>query len=284
LYNSTDVIFECLEKIKKFKIIIVDNSADKKLKKKITSKYRVEKYILSKKNLGFAKAANLAFKNASTTYCLLLAPDCIIQEDSVLSLLTILKKYENTALISPTFISDSKQYQKNPEIFPEKEDMERNEFEKKIFKTLKNTIPEGDVCYETVLGAAMLFETELIKKTGLFDENFFIFYEDFDLCKKLRNERLAVIQSHQVQAVHTHGQSNSVRKNLKSKWIIKVSMTESELFYLYKNNKHIKKVKNLKKKIPNYIFKFFLNLLLLKLEKAINHLAIVYGYIKFRLK
>ena len=34
LYNSTDVIFECLEKIKKFKIIIVDNSADKKLKKK----------------------------------------------------------------------------------------------------------------------------------------------------------------------------------------------------------------------------------------------------------
>ena len=69
MYQETkEIIFKTLEKIKDFKIIIVDNNNDKILKQKIMSQFQIENYLLNKKNKGFSFAANQAIKLSKTTY------------------------------------------------------------------------------------------------------------------------------------------------------------------------------------------------------------------------
>ena len=60
--EKANLVFQCLENIKNFKIIIVDNAGNVSLKSKIEKKFKIYKYILNKKNYGYAKAANQAIK------------------------------------------------------------------------------------------------------------------------------------------------------------------------------------------------------------------------------
>ena len=66
--EKLDLVFSCLESIKNFKIIIVDNAGSVYLKKKIEEKFQIHKYILNKKNCGVTIAANQAIKQCNTEY------------------------------------------------------------------------------------------------------------------------------------------------------------------------------------------------------------------------
>ena len=84
--EKIDLVFKCLENIKNFKIIIIDNADNISLKKKIKEKFQIYKYLLNKKNIGFTKAANQAIKLCDTEYVLNLNADCFISEEDILKL------------------------------------------------------------------------------------------------------------------------------------------------------------------------------------------------------
>ena len=86
-----ELIKKCLEKIKNFKIIIIDNDNDLNLKNKIISENKIFKYKLNKKNIGFSKAANIAINMSDTKYILNINADCIIEENAILELLKLIK-------------------------------------------------------------------------------------------------------------------------------------------------------------------------------------------------
>ena len=85
--ENLKVIEKCLDNIKKYKIIIIDNSNDKKLKKEITQNYKIYKYFLNKKNVGFSKAANQGIFECDTEYVLLLGADCIMNFGDIAELM-----------------------------------------------------------------------------------------------------------------------------------------------------------------------------------------------------
>ena len=66
--EEMNLICQCLENIKNFKIIIVDNAGNADLKKNIEEKFKIYKYILNKKNYGYSKATNQAIKQCDTEY------------------------------------------------------------------------------------------------------------------------------------------------------------------------------------------------------------------------
>ena len=68
--EKKDLLFSCLNNIKNFKIIIIDNAGNSKLKIEVESNFSIYKYILNKKNFGFTKAANQAIKLCDTEYIL----------------------------------------------------------------------------------------------------------------------------------------------------------------------------------------------------------------------
>ena len=267
--ENLDVILKCIKSVENFKIIIVDNAGDNKRKKKITDCFNIHKYFLNKSNLGFGKGNNIGIKNCDTEYLLILNPDCIITEASVSNLLHSLIKYENCYITAPTFIDQNNKLTLNASSFPE-------------ISSQRNTINlEGDICCQSVLGAAMFCKTEEIKNLGMFDENFFIFFEDDDLCRKIYIEKKSVIQIFNAKAIHQHGQGKSIKNSFKRSFIINFNFTFSELYYFYKINKHQKKYDYLKKKIPKYLFKLLINLFILNLKKITYYLSKILAFLKF---
>ena len=82
--EEKSLVFECLDNIKDFKIIIIDNANDFLLRSKIEEKYKIYKYILNKENQGVSKAVNQAIKLCDTSYILNINADCFIKSESIL--------------------------------------------------------------------------------------------------------------------------------------------------------------------------------------------------------
>jgi GT2 family glycosyltransferase len=139
---------------------------------------------------------------------------------------------------------------------------------------------EGDVCVEVVLGSIVLFKKKDIFELGLFDENFFLYFLDFELCRRIINRKKSIIQIFDAKVQHVHGQLK-VKNLLKKIFVRNYNFTFDELYYFFKINKHSEKLKNLKKKIPKYIFKSFINLFVLRLAQSVYYFSKVAAFYKF---
>ena len=108
LYNTTDLVFKCLDKIKDVNIIIVDNGKnDLKIINSIKKKYKILKYFKLNKNIGFGRACNFAFRYVKTEYTLLIEPDVIIEKSSIQNLILTLDKYPEAGMTTPRFVDEN---------------------------------------------------------------------------------------------------------------------------------------------------------------------------------
>ena len=267
--EKINLIFKCLENIKNFKIIIVDNAGNISLKNKIEEKFKIYKYILNKKNYGYTKAANQAIKQCNTEYVLMFQADGLISNKDISILLESHKKYENCFITSPTYYDEDSKLSYSSGYLPEKNSK----------KDILNL--EGDICVEAVLGSIILFKKKDIIELGLFDENFFLYYLDFELCRRIINRKKSIIQIFDTKAQHVHGQLK-VKNLLKRIFIRNYHFTFDELYYFFKINKHSEIFNKLKKKLPNYIIKSIINLLTLRLSQSMYYFAKIKAFYNFK--
>jgi GT2 family glycosyltransferase len=166
-YRSENVIEKCLKKIpKKCKVIIVENSNDFFLKKKIKKKYPRIKFLINKKNYGYGKANNIGILNTKTKYAFILNPDAILQKNTILELKKTIKfLLDDFSIIAPNTVNNYGYFNNRKKI-----------------NIINNLL---DVDY--VKGFAMLLNLEKIKNKKIFDENFFLFLEEIDFCKRIKN-------------------------------------------------------------------------------------------------
>ena len=219
--ESFEILSKCLINVNGFKIIIIDNAGNHKLKEEILKNYKIFKYIINSSNLGFSKATNKAIKLVDTQYALSMQADCIISVESINKLYFALNKYDNCILVTPTFYDkkDNLTYSGGP--LPEKK------IEIKILNL------EADTCVDIATTAAILFRKEDLINIGLFDEDFFIYYPDFEIGRRIKNYNKSIIQVFEAKAIHVMG-------NLKIKNIIKKTFfrnyyfTIDELIYYHK--------------------------------------------------
>lgn len=188
-FKSEKVILDCLKSIKKIKnIIIFDNSNDINLKYKIKKKYPKIKFILSKKNLGYGEGNNNILKRCKTQYLLVLSPDTILKKNCEKELIKAANKNKNKfSIISP--LSNERNY--------------GNFGNKKIIK--KNLFQ-----VDFVKGFAMLLNKKKIKKIGMFDKNIFLYLEEIDLCKRLRDKGEKVFICSKSKVIHLGAKSSDI--------------------------------------------------------------------------
>lgn len=268
LYDETEeIIFKNLEKIKNFKIIIVDNKGDKKLKNRITEKFEISKYYLSNKNLGFSKGFNKALNFCKTKYAFIKNADCYIDEDNIIKLYDYIKDNQDCGIVSPTSYDEYNNLSFNSGKLPE------NENSNEILKV------QGDVCVEKVLGSSMFVKMEDLQKVGMFNENLFIFFSDDELCKKIRGINKHVVQIYNSKCIHVHGISKVKNKFYKI-YLKELYFTLDELVYF--KNITDQKINKLKSKILNYCLKIIVCFFTLKFFNLIKYYARVVAYIKFK--
>ncbi|WP_440923908.1 glycosyltransferase family 2 protein [Candidatus Pelagibacter sp.] len=172
-YKSDYVIENCINSINsEIEIVVVDNSNNDQLKEKIETKFKNVKYILSKENLGMGAGNNLGIKNVNKDFVLILNPDVTLEKSSIDEMILASEEIENFGIIAP--LSDKSEY-------PNYTLKKKNDFDPiKPFKV------------KSVDGYAMLLNLKKLKKLNdfdFFDENFFLYLENEDLCLRLeRND------------------------------------------------------------------------------------------------
>ena len=96
LYEEKEqLVLQCLENLKNFKIIIIDNANNIALKREVEKRYKIFKYVLNVKNYGYSKAANQAIKLADTEFILMFQADGIIDQKDIFKLLKSTMKNKN---------------------------------------------------------------------------------------------------------------------------------------------------------------------------------------------
>ena len=167
----------CLNGNKAMVELLVDNGADLFLKKQIEKNYKIYNYIINKKNLGYAKAANQGINECNTNYILILGADCLIGAKDINVLVESQKKYNDCFITSPTFYDKNLNLNYSGGYLPENGDK---------ISPLKL---EGDMCVESIISTAILFTKKDINEIGKFDENFFLYYSDDDLCRRIKEKK-----------------------------------------------------------------------------------------------
>jgi N-acetylglucosaminyl-diphospho-decaprenol L-rhamnosyltransferase len=188
-FKSDKVIDNCIQSIpKNIEIIVVDNSNNKLFKKNLEMKYRNVTCILSKKNLGMGAGNNLGLKHVNSTYALILNPDLIMHKNAINQIIKELKKNITFCILAP--ISDNVNY---PNF--------------KISKQNSHNINKLEMFnVESVDGYAMVLNLKRlnlilhIKENNFFDENFFMYLENDDLCKRVvkKGEKIFVLPKSKV--------------------------------------------------------------------------------------
>ena len=268
IYKETyELVSQTLKQLNSYPIIIIDNGNDIDLKDKIENSFKINKYILNKTNSGFSAGYNQAIKLCETKFCLILGPDCIIENNSIIKLLEAYIKYDNCFMVAPTSYGANGvlTYVGGP--LPEKGSKD------KILKL------EGDVCVESVLGACMLVKISDLKNIKMFDENLFLYFSDDDLCRKIKKINRSIIQVYDAKSIQTHGILKISNKFLRI-FIREYNLIYDGLYYYHKVNNEYFYLKN-KKKINSYLIKFFLRLLLLRIGDSIYLLSKICAYYSF---
>ena len=185
-YKSKNRILSHISKLsKKLTIIVIENSEDIDLKKKIGKKFKNTKVYL-KKNIGYGRAINFAAKKVNTKYFFVMNPDTTIYKQTLKNLVNAAEKIKLFGMIAPEHVS-----------------------KKRSNLTSDNTIEKS-----TLNGGAMLFNTKVFKKIKGFDENIFLYYEEndyFTKCNKL-NLKLYLIKN----SFHYHKKKDSSSATFKS--------------------------------------------------------------------
>lgn len=178
------------------RIIIVDNGSSDGCPQKIEDALPQAHLIQSERNLGFGAANNRALDLVQTPYALLLNPDCIVASSEIEHLLTVATAYPEAAMIAPQLVRSGGLYEISYR-WPT--------------GTWRSTGPiaSGACCVGFVSGAAMLLNMAVMRDIGFFDERFFLYYEDEDLCQRIFSAKRQIIIA--PEARFTHLSRGSVR-------------------------------------------------------------------------
>ena len=167
-FNSRKVIFDCLNSLPKdFHKLIIENSSDEELKKEIEQNYDKTKVVLSK-NVGMGAGNNLGILKSNTQYVYVLNPDVVLKQDTISKINNSISDLRDFAILSP--LSD------NPQ-FPNY----RTDLDKIISKD--NSIIK-DV--QEIDGYSMIINKNYFIDNIFFDEKFFMYLENVDLCLRAK--------------------------------------------------------------------------------------------------
>jgi N-acetylglucosaminyl-diphospho-decaprenol L-rhamnosyltransferase len=183
-FNSDEKIYTCLDSINSsFKILIIENSNNIKFKEDIEKKYLNTHCELAGENLGYAKGNNLGLSKVKTQFALILNPDTKIEKNAINNFFQTAVEYNDFAIIGPAIQ------------------------EKKYFDTSKNIKDIIEV--DTVKGFAMFLNINQFKDIGFFDDNFFIYFEEIDLCRRLKKLNKKIYLDPNIIINHAGGSSHN---------------------------------------------------------------------------
>jgi N-acetylglucosaminyl-diphospho-decaprenol L-rhamnosyltransferase len=201
-YNSGHILGECLGRLPDTaEVIVVDNaSSDDSIR--VAGNYPVRLLTLPQ-NVGYGPACNVGARGASGDFVLFLNPDVRLEAGSIAKLAEAAEQYPGAAAFAPRLLKPdgSIVFQDSSILCPPPHN-----------KSKPKHVPAGDCCVESMSGAAMFCRKKAFLGLGGFDERIFLYYEDDDLCRRLRKGGWSLVYVHGALGRHEHGKSTRDKK------------------------------------------------------------------------
>ncbi len=222
-YNVKEFLQNLIHSIHKaagsltYEIIIVDNASSDGSVDFISQKFPEVKLIANDRNLGFGKANNQGLKIAKGNYILLINPDAIVSEDTFTNMISFFENHPSVGLAGCKILNPDGTLQlacrrsfPGPwtsfckvtglsNLFPNS----------RLFARYNLTYKDENESYEVdaISGSFMMMKREVYEKTGGFDEDYFMYGEDLDLCYRIQQAGYKVYYVHETQIIHYKGES-----------------------------------------------------------------------------
>jgi len=223
-YNVKDLADNCIASIYKandnkykLEIFFVDNNSIDGSSEHISNKYPEVIIISNDKNIGFSKANNIALKRAQGKYLLILNPDTILEEGTFERLITFAEKDINTGAVTSKLILANGQLDSacrrsfpTPSVaIPRIFGLSKLFPKSKIFGKYNLSYLDENKTYEVdaICGAFMFIPKKVLDKVGLFDEDYFMYGEDLDLCFRIKKAGYKIYYFPEVTTIHFKGES-----------------------------------------------------------------------------
>jgi GT2 family glycosyltransferase len=226
-YKSEKLIIRNLETLKKFPTIIINNSKSNKFSPLINDFENI-KLITPDLNLGYGKANNLGVNKSKTPYVLIVNPDILLNEKLINTLYSEFLNYnDNVGVIGPSLYDSNMKRRTNGSISHVKKIKGR-----KLSNSLNN-IPENNMCCDFLVGCCLFMKRDFFLELGGFDKNFFMYFEDNDLCDRIIKKGKTVVEAPSAKVIHL--ENSSSKKNFFQNCKLAIIHKISEYIYLKKN-------------------------------------------------
>ena len=214
---------DCIKKIPNcFKILIIDNGGEKEKKNYYENKFSNLTYYVSAENLGVPRSYSLANKIVTTKYMFNTQPDVIIKKNCIETLLSNTKKYPNFAILSPTIFHNNLYLHEGDYRILKIKNKKYVHHGKLKIHSAYNKPPDGDLSVDAVTGTAMLIDRTKLKLINDWDTNIFNYFEDMDLCLRLRLEGFEIIKIRDAEVDHdpfsSHDKNFSMEMDFSRNW------------------------------------------------------------------
>jgi len=225
-----------------YEVIIVDNDSqdeDIRILKNLEQRKNV-KVIFSKQNLGFGKANNLAFHHSSGNFIVLLNPDTLLIENSLQKVLNFRLTLNRPAIIGIRLVLEDGSWQKSKLMFPNLTNaLSQAFFLDSIFKGSEifdrvyyGWQSDSETCQvDFVRGAFMFMDREIFEKLNGFDEDYFLYTEEADLCYRAWQLGIPVWYYPETKIIHLESQSMKIDRRFT--WI---ELYRSQILFMKKHH------------------------------------------------
>lgn len=218
-YKMKRLVRNCLRYLQEnspdlnFEIIVVDNDSRDGIEEMLKNEFPAVRFLQTGANLGMGGGNNFGIRRALGEYILILNPDIYITGQSIVKMLNYLKNHKRAGLVAPKLLNPDHSlqytcYRWHDTLTP----LYRRTFlqkipaiSQKINKFLMTDFDhEGVREVDWVQGSCFMSPAKILSEVGMFDERFFMYFEDTDLCRRIWGAGYSVVYLGDTSVLHMH--------------------------------------------------------------------------------
>ncbi len=237
-YKSWNHLKNCLNSIKNlnnlsftFETIVVDNHSNDGNFKSFTTEFKQVAFFENSGNNGFANGCNLGYEKANGDYFLFLNPDTIVNAAALEEIFHVSAKNSSIGISSCLQKNSLGSYEKTFNFYPKLTTLfglSRAIFS--FFKNKKSILNNKMIYTDWVSGSLIFISRNWFEKVNGWNEDYWMYFEDVDLCKKIHQLNGKVIILSSVEIIHAHGGASRI--NFKTSTITKNEVQISKHVYI----------------------------------------------------
>lgn len=226
-YNGRATLPACLRSLfhldyPLFRVVVIDNASTDGSFEQARKTYPKAHFIRNSENVGFARGMNVGIRFAldqRAEYVWLVNPDTKVPKDSLQPLVALLERHADAGMVSPLILRS-----KNRSVW-----FGGGKISWSRLRALHTPPRSRDLPFETgfLSGCAPLIKASVFRIVGLFDERFFLYYEDADLSYRTKKSGFSIVVHPRVVIEHSE---ESTKNPEKTYWLVR-----SGLFFFRKN-------------------------------------------------